>query len=222
MGFVEIHGQLEIFLAFTVDFSKLRFFLFQFMSIKRTLLFVVFALSILLFWSIFWLRQHFGALSLEQMLFHLHFPILNVGNTLITDFCRFALLPAALVIALVFFADKILHFANKIPFPFPLVQRFFYVLAAAAILGFFRIYVYFSPIEVLAAVVIAFFLKELSQWRFFKTAHTLAIFFAILYCAFWAENFLNIRQFVADYQNTSTFYEKHYVNFTPPPRFRKC
>ena len=26
MDFVEIHGQLEIFLAFTVDFSKLRFF----------------------------------------------------------------------------------------------------------------------------------------------------------------------------------------------------
>lgn len=183
----------------------------------KTLLFCVLVVSVFCFWTIFWLHQHFGTLSLEQLLFHMHFPLLNVGNTWIKDFFLLAFLPAALVVFLLFYADNILNFLNKIAFPFPLARRFFYAVLASIILLFFRLYVYFSPLTVLLVFFAAMFAQEIGQWRFFKTLHFAAILFAIFYCSFWTEFYLQIRQFVENYKNTSNFYETHYVNFTPPP-----
>ena len=122
-----------------------------------------------------------------------------------------------MVILLVFFADKTLYFSNKIPFPFPLAERLFYAVLAACLLSFFRFYIYCSPLLVLCLIVAAMFLKEIYQWRFFKTAHYLVIFLTLSYSIFSVAQYLNLRQFVLDYQNTSTFYEKYYADFTPPP-----
>lgn len=185
------------------------------------LLFVLCFFAIVLYWLVEYLRRFFGTSDLETVFFHLKFPMLNAGSTVILNFLNTVLLPSVLFTTAIFVAPRIFKMLLRLPLQNKLFQRFLFFLFAAMLCALWQAWFYLSlPVFVVIALF-SFFWVDIAavlQQRKIATraafiAHLVVIFGVIGFCGHYVSNKFNLLEFIKAQYDFSDFYEKNYVKF---------
>ena len=185
------------------------------------LLFVLCFFAIVLYWLVEYLLRFFGTSDLETVFFHLKFPMLNAGSTVILNFLNTVLLPSVLFTTAIFVAPRIFKMLLRLPLQNKLFQRFLFFLFAAMLCALWQAWFYLSlPVFVVIALF-SFFWVDIAavlQQRKIATraafiAHLVVIFGVIGFCGHYVSNKFNLLEFIKAQYDFSDFYEKNYVKF---------